>query len=132
MPRVDHIALWTPTPERLERLCAFYATHFGATATAPYHSARRAGFVSRFLTFPDGGARLELMTLPTLADRPPAGSLGWTHIALALGSRPAVDACIARLAAAGVPILAAPRVTGDGYYEAIVEDPDGNEVEVMA
>jgi lactoylglutathione lyase len=25
-----------------------------------------------------------------------------------------------------------PRVTGDGYYEAVVRDPDGNAVEVTA
>jgi len=146
--RVEHVALWTTSVERLERLRAFYGTFFGATATAPapYRSARRAGFASYFLTLPGGGARLELMTLPDAARadsapdgvarddrgraRPPAS--GWAHVALALGSRAAVDACVARLAAAGVPLAAAPRVTGDGYYEAVVLDPDGNEVELMA
>lgn len=145
MPRVEHVAIWTTTGERLERLRAFYETHFGATAHAPtpYRSARRPGFASYFLTLPGGGARLELMALPDEALAAPAGAAGltpnvrppapgWAHVALALGSREAVDACVGRLAAAGVPVVAAPRVTGDGYYEALIHDPDGNEVEVMA
>ena len=32
--------------------------------------------------------------------------------------------------AAGVPIVNGPRLTGDGYYEAVVTDPDGNLVEI--
>lgn len=146
MTRVEHVAIWTTSEARLERLRAFYTAHFGASAHAPtpYRSARRAGFASYFLTLPGGGARLELMTLPdeagvAAADVGAAGpgasralAAGWAHVALALGSREAVDECVARLAAAGVPVLAAPRVTGDGYYEALVQDPDGNEVELVA
>jgi hypothetical protein len=30
----------------------------------------------------------------------------------------------------GIRIVFEPRVTGDGYYESVVEDPDGNEVEI--
>jgi hypothetical protein len=30
----------------------------------------------------------------------------------------------------GVRISSEPRVTGDGYYESVVTDPDGNEIEV--
>lgn len=133
MSRIEHVAVWTSSPERLEALRAFYETHFGARATAPtpYRSARRAGFASYFLRFPAAGARLELMTLPALAARPVDEALGWAHVAIALGSREAVDACVARLAAAGVEV-AAPRETGDGYYEAVARDPDGNVVEIMA
>ncbi|WP_244748381.1 hypothetical protein [Mesorhizobium sp. 131-3-5] len=28
------------------------------------------------------------------------------------------------------PRRAAPRLTGDGFYEAVIEDPDGNLIEV--
>ncbi len=134
MPRIEHVAVWTSSPARLEALRAFYETHFAARATAPapYRSARREGFASYFLRFPDGGARLELMALPALAARPAGEAHGWAHVAIALGSREAVDACVARLAAAGVGVEAPPRETGDGYYEAVVHDPDGNRVEVMA
>jgi lactoylglutathione lyase len=130
--RLDHVALWTRDRDTLERLRAFYAEHFGARAGARYESARRPGFASYFLTFPDGGARLELMTAPGVADRGRGEALGYAHLALALGSRAAVDAAAARLAAAGAPVASPPRLTGDGYYEAVVVDPDGNTIEITA
>jgi lactoylglutathione lyase len=128
--RIDHLALWTRDRDTLERLRVFYAEHFGARANALYESANRPGFASYFLTFPDGGPRLELMTAPGLSRRPTGEAAGYAHLALAAGSRAAVDALVARLAAAGVPAESGPRVTGDGYYEAVVRDPDGNVVEV--
>jgi lactoylglutathione lyase len=32
----------------------------------------------------------------------------------------------------GVRVVSLPRWTGDGYFEAVVEDPDGNAVEITA
>ncbi|HYD53015.1 MAG TPA: VOC family protein [Gemmatimonadaceae bacterium] len=127
--RIEHLAIWT---RDVDALCAFYARWFEATAGAPYESARRAGFRSRFVTFPDAGARLEVMTLPELA--PPAGplALGITHLAITVGSRAAVETLVERMRAAGVSVRSEPRLTGDGYYEAVVVDPDGNEVEIVA
>ena len=127
--RLEHVAVWT---RDVERLRAFYARYFGARAGAPYASATRAGFTSYFLTFPDGGARLELMSLPALADAAAAPAVGYAHVALAVGSRAAVEALAARMRADGVPVTSGPRQTGDGYYEAVVEDPDGNAVEITA
>jgi lactoylglutathione lyase len=127
--RIDHLALWTRDAESMERLRAFYAGYFGAAAGARYESRRRAGFASYFLTFPDGGARLELMTAPGVADRGRVEALGYAHLAVSLGSAEAVDALAARFAADGVPVVSGPRTTGDGYYEAVVRDPDGNVVE---
>ena len=49
-----------------------------------------------------------------------------------LGSRGAVDAATERLRAAGCTVESGPRVTGDGYYESCVLDPEGNRVELMA
>lgn len=125
--RIEHAAVWT---RDLERLRAFYERYFGARANARYASANTPGFTSYFLTFPSGGARLELMALPALADAAPAPAVGWAHLALALGSPEAVDALAARLAADGVRVRSGPRRTGDGYYEAVVEDPDGNALEI--
>jgi lactoylglutathione lyase len=31
-----------------------------------------------------------------------------------------------------VEIAGEPRITGDGYYEAIILDPDGNSIELVA
>jgi lactoylglutathione lyase len=127
--RLEHVALWT---RDLERARTFWVEHFGATAGARYASATHAGFTSYFVTLPGGGARLELMQRPTLADAPVHEAVGWAHVAVSLGSEAAVDAMTARLRAAGVPVRSDPRRTGDGYYEAVVLDPDGNHVELTA
>jgi lactoylglutathione lyase len=126
---VAHVALWT---RDLERARAFYERWFGARANARYESRNRPGFASHFLTFPGGGARLEVMQLPDLADAAPAPAVGWAHLAVRVGTAADVDALAARMAAAGVPVLSPPRTTGDGYYEAVVADPDGNPVEITA
>jgi lactoylglutathione lyase len=126
--RVEHVAIWT---SRLEALTAFYVRFFGAHASPPYRSANRP-FESRFLAF-DSGARLELMCLPDLA--PPFGSpvrVGLAHLAIAVGSRGEVDRLTAEIDAAGLTVESAPRTTGDGYYESVVLDPDGNRVEITA
>jgi lactoylglutathione lyase len=62
-------------------------------------------------------------------DPMPPGSLGWAHLALSLGSEDAVDQAAARLAAV---VVDGPRRTGDGYYECVVLDPEGNRVELTA
>ena len=136
--RIAHVALWTLDVDRLERLRAFYVRHFGARTGAAYHSTRQPGFVSYFLELA-GGAQLELMTLPADASIPdvePSNAAtprpGYAHIALSLGSTDAVDVMTARLASDGVPVRSAPRWTGDGYYESVVADPDGNLVELTA
>jgi lactoylglutathione lyase len=137
--RIEHVALWARSPEGLERLRAFYETYFGARAGSRYESARRPGFASYFLDFPGdaaaGGARLELMTAPDVAPGGAGGAgdaAGWAHVALAVGSRAAVDLLAARLAADGLPLVSPPRLTGDGYYEAVVRDPEGNLLEITA
>jgi lactoylglutathione lyase len=127
--RVEHVALWT---RDVERLRAFYERYFGARAGVRYESATRPGFVSYFLTFPDGGTRVELMTLPSLAASPGAPTAGYAHVAVAVGSREVVEALTARMRRDGVSVVSEPRQTGDGYFESVVVDPDGNEVEVVA
>ena len=90
-----------------------------------------AGFHSYFLTFPDGGARLELMwdgtQRPNEDDR---SHDGYGHVAVSVGSKEAVDALTARLVADGFCCLSGPRTTGDGYYESCVLDAEGNRVEI--
>ncbi len=117
--RIEHVALWVAD---LERSRAFYERWFGGRAGARYENPER-GFESYFVSF-EGGARLELMRMDGV---PPL--LG-AHFALSLGSEKAVDALAAELEAAGVPVPEGPRRTGDGYYEAVVLDPDGNRVEI--
>ena len=127
---IEHVAIWTAD---LERLRAFYELHFGARAGARYSNPAKQ-FQSYFLSF-DSGARLELMARPSVAGAPSlatpsATPSGYAHLAISVGSRARVDELTARLRGAGVPVLDGPRQTGDGYYESLVLDPDGNRVEI--
>jgi len=126
--RIEHIALWTQDLERFKR---FYVDYFGAVAGSGYVNPAK-GFASCFLSFGDG-ARIEAMTTTTLnpvAVEPGAQRMGLTHFAVSLGSDAAVDELTQRLKADGYPVLDGPRRTGDGYYESVVLDPDGNRVEI--
>lgn len=127
--QVAHIALWT---NNLEQAAAFWQEHFNATVGEAYHSKRREGFISHFVTLAHGPA-LELMTLPGLADKPPRedNRTGWAHIAISLGSVEAVDKMVAALEPTGALVHAA-RWTGDGFYEAVIADPDGNLIEITS
>jgi lactoylglutathione lyase len=72
------------------------------------------------------------MTRTDVTSRAPAEQLGLTHVAIVVGDEPAVDALAARFAAEGVALVDGPRRTGDGYYECVVCDPEGNRVEIAA
>ena len=130
MIRIEHVALWT---QDIDRLAAFYCAYFGATMGTRYLNPAK-GFESRFLSF-SGGARLELMRTTTLQPaphEPGAQRMGLTHLAVSLGSEGEVNRLTERMRNDGHPVLDGPRRTGDGYYESVVLDPDGNRVEVVA
>jgi lactoylglutathione lyase len=129
-PRIEHIGLWA---RDLEALCRFYAQALGAEI-GPLYENRAKGFRSRFVSF-GPGVRLEMMSTSQL--RPvecEAGvqRMGLTHVAFSLGSESAVDALTERLRSAGAAVLDGPRRTGDGCYESVVLDPEGNRLELTA
>jgi lactoylglutathione lyase len=125
--RLEHVAIWV---RDIELVAVFYARYFGARIGAPYRNPRK-DFDSRFLTF-DGRARVEIMRRGDIESRTTDPQLGYAHVALTVGDDAAVDALAARMAADGVPLLDGPRRTGDGYYECVVSDPEGNRVEIAA
>lgn len=123
---VHHVAVWV---DDLERARAFYVDALGGRSGPPYHNVR-TGFRSYFVDF-GGGARLELMSRPDVgpAERKTIAT-GYAHVALSVGSRDAVDAMVGALEARGTVVESRPRQTGDGYYEAVVLDPEGNRIEL--
>jgi lactoylglutathione lyase len=124
---IEHIGLWV---RDLDSAAAFYARYFGARAGVLYQNPRK-GFESRFLEF-GSGARLEIMTRTDVDTRSSTESLGLAHVAIVVGDEAAVDALAARLRADGVAVDSGPRRTGDGYYECVARDPEGNRVEIAA
>jgi lactoylglutathione lyase len=126
--RIEHVAIWT---HHLERLKQFYETYFQAKAGEKYVNEARQ-FESYFLTF-DTGARLELMQMPTI---PPTKNdvmsqfTGLVHLAISVGSKQRVDWLTQQLQDDGYHVIGLPRHTGDGYYESVVLDPDGNRIEI--
>ncbi len=128
--RIEHVALWT---DDLKGIVDFYTRYFAATPGAPYVNSKK-GFESVFLTL-SGGARIEVMSTTTLHPvKIEAGAqrMGLTHFAIAVGSDVIVDQLTQRLKDDGYPVLDGPRRTGDGYYESVVLDADGNRIEITS
>ena len=123
--RIAHVALWTSDIEILQD---FYCRHFGCTASLRYENAGR-GFASHFLTFAKG-AQLEIMEKLGVESRLAGDSLGLAHFALSVGSEAEVRTMTERLRGQGVAVVGEPRLTGDGYFESVVSDPDGNLIEI--
>jgi len=126
MMKIAHVAIWT---QDIEAQVAFWLRYFNGVAGEEYVSKNRPGFVSRFVKLAEGPT-LEIMTVPgLLPGKPGEERIGWAHIALSLGSEARVDELAQRAKQDGI-LLAVPRRTGDGFYEAIIRDPDGNAIEI--
>ena len=126
---IEHFAVWT---QDLERLKAFYVNYFDAVSGDRYYNPKKQ-FASYFLRF-SSGPRLEIMTKPGIlsAQKPEATNefWGYAHLAFSLGSELAVDEMTQRLKTDGFLVVDGPRRTGDGYYESVILDPDGNRIEI--
>ena len=126
---IEHLAIWV---RDLERMRAFYETYFEAVANEKYTNTGK-GFSSYFLSFPQGGPRLELMQMPGIPDTLNNALMQFTgliHFAVSVGDEADVDMLTNRLRADGLTIVGEPRRTGDGYYESVVLDPEQNRIEI--
>lgn len=121
---INHVAILV---KDLEGMREFYETFFNVKSSELYHN-KKTQFKSYFLSF-ETGARIELTHKPYFADKA-FDNLGFTHLALTVGDKSDVDHFAEKFVAAGFPLLNGPRTTGDGYYEAVVQDPEGNLIEL--
>ncbi len=125
---IEHLAIWV---RDLEKMRSFYCDFFDLKSNELYHNPKKK-FSSYFLSFPTG-ARVELMHRkenisdinPSLSDR-----IGLAHFAISLGSESEVLAFTAKAKNEGIKVVGEPRTTGDGYFESVIEDPEGNWVEL--
>ena len=127
---IDHLAIWVTD---LEKMKDFYEKYFLAQAVTKYHNPTK-NFSSYFLSFPEG-PRLEIMHRPEIPENLNEALkeyLGIIHFAISVGSEEKVNGLTEWLRRDGYTIVGEPRTTGDGYYESVVFDPEGNRLEIMA
>ena len=62
--------------------------------------------------------------------KPDTQHLGFTHLSFSVGSKEEVDRLTQQMSSDGISIVGQPRTTGDGYYESVVLDPEGNRIEI--
>ncbi len=125
--KLEHIGIWT---KDLEVMKVFYMTHFNMDCNEKYVNVKK-GFSSYFLSF-ESGTRIELMHREDIND--PAfkkgQTIGMAHMAISLGSKSAVLKLTNKFREMGLKIIGEPRTTGDGYFESVIEDPEGNWIEL--
>ena len=125
--KIHHIAIWT---FRLEELREFYIRYFNGTSNEKYINPKK-GFESYFIYFDDGAA-LELMSRTDVQNTPiEENKLGITHFALSFQSKEDVLRTTEQLRSDGYTIAGEPRTSGDGYFESVILDPDGNRADTL-
>ncbi|MCL2112397.1 VOC family protein [Lactococcus protaetiae] len=124
--KIEHIGLMV---QDLEQMRQFYEHYFEASAGEKYHNPKTT-FQSYFLSFADG-ARLEIGTKEnSVSPLRNTVSTGYAHLAISVGSKERVNQLVQQFQTDGFTIKSGPRTTGDGYYEAVVLDPEKNEIEI--
>ncbi|NOU19238.1 MAG: glyoxalase/bleomycin resistance/extradiol dioxygenase family protein [Bacteroidales bacterium] len=125
---IAHIAIWV---NDLEAMRDFYSRYFEGKSNEKYINPLK-GFESYFISF-ESGAKLELMRKQSINNPLDTGErLGITHIAFRLGSKEAVLSLTETLRSDGFRVVGEPRLTGDGYFESVVLDIEGNRIELLA
>ena len=127
--RIEHIAIWA---KNIEVMKDFYVKYFNGIAGEKYHNPKKQ-FESYFITF-DTGSRLELMAMKTIKNLNKEiheQYYGIAHIAFSFNSKEEVNNLTEQLKKDNYIIAGEPRLTGDGYYESCILDPEGNRLEIM-
>ena len=128
--KIDHIGIWV---EDIDKMRQFYLTYFNTTSGEKYFNPQKK-FTSYFITFNESGCRIELMHRPEIADNlsKRGFKMGIAHLTISVGSKETVNILTERFRKDGYIIEGEPRTSGDGYYESVVLDPEGNYIEILA
>ena len=126
--KIEHLAIWT---RDLEKTKNFYTKYFNMTSSEKYINPKK-NFSSYFLSFDRASTRIEIMSRPDITDfgGDHSTSFGLTHFSISVGSKQRVDELMELLRSDGYQIVGEPRTTGDGFYESVVLDLEGNHVEI--
>ncbi|MBN1117715.1 MAG: GNAT family N-acetyltransferase [Bacteroidales bacterium] len=124
--KIEHIAIWC---KNLEKMKNFYTQHLYGKANNLYRNSKN--FSSYFISF-DSGCRIELMQQDSVSTESYPEHTGYTHIALEVGTKQDVDKLTIKLRNEGFVVVSESRNTGDGYYESVILDAEGNRVELTA
>ena len=124
--KIEHVAMYVID---LEKAKTFFTKYFNGHSNALYHN-QKTGFKSYFLSF-DEGSRLEIMSHPNQIDTTRnQGLTGYQHLSFSVGSKEKVDQLTSQLKKDGYQVISEPRHTGDGYYESVFLDDEGNHIEI--
>mgnify|MGYP001508680821 FL=1 len=125
--KLHHIAIWT---FRLEELKEFYVRFLGGKSNEKYVNPKK-GFESYFISF-DEGPSLELMIRPDVQNTVvEENRVGLTHLAFTFPGQEEVLRFTEEMRSEGYTIAGEPRTSGDGYFESVILDPDGNRIECV-
>lgn len=71
------------------------------------------------------------MNIHGMTGRPLSGNVkGFCHMAISVGSKENVDKLTEKMRCGEVEVISRPRMTGDGKYESVIADPEGNLIEL--
>lgn len=123
--KLNHVAFWV---NDLELMKAFYVKWLHGKAGNKYVNPN-TGFESYFIIMEDR-LKIELMKSDMTRRGKSGEEFGLAHIAISLGNKEAVDGLTRIMKKDGIIVVSEPRTTGDGYYESVIKDPEGNEIEL--
>jgi len=155
--KIEHVAIWA---KDIDKVCAFYRKYFDGVVHPVYHNPAKqftsrfvtfeSGARLEVMHRPDIDADVgtEAMfhvkrpqgecsahTCMGIAEPQDVGHevsqhLGLTHLSFSVGSKEEVDRLTQKMSEDGIQVIGEPRTTGDGYYESVVLDPEGNRIEI--
>jgi len=128
--KIEHLAIWV---HDLEIMRSFYLKYFDTSSGEKYVNPKTQ-FVAYFILFGEGKTRLEIMTRPDieLINGKRGFHMGLAHFTISVGGKDKVNELTERLRKDNYIIFSEPRTTGDGYYESVVLDPEGNYLEISS